>query len=138
MVRACSALVVAAFISAGCGGGSKLPQVQGKVTLAGQPLRTGFVIFHPDAARGNHSREEPRADIDVDGNYVLLTRLEKGAATGWYKVAVTAADQLDPNNPYFTKWLIPEKYIDPKTSGLAVLVVESAAPGAYDLKLDSR
>lgn len=123
---------------AGCNRGPTLIPVQGKVTSGDKPLTTGFVIFHPDAARGNTSKEEPRADIDKQGNYVLLTRLDKGAAPGWYKVTVTAADQLDPKNPYFTKWLIPQKYIDPKMSGIAIQVVGSAAAGAYDLKLEPK
>jgi hypothetical protein len=106
--------------------------------LGDNPLTTGFVIFHPDTTRGNTSKEEPRADLDKQGNYVLFTRLDQGAAPGWYRVAVTAADQLDPKNPYFTKWLIPQKYIDPKTSGIAVQVVERAAAGTYDLKLDPK
>jgi hypothetical protein len=126
------------FLLTGCGGGPKLPIVQGKVTAGDKPLRTGFVIFYPDKARGNDSKEEPRGDIDAEGNYVLYTRLEKGAASGWYKVAVSAADQIDPKNPYFTNWLIPQKYIDPRTSGLAIQVVEGPVPGAYDLKLDAK
>jgi hypothetical protein len=122
----------------GCGGIPGAVQVEGKVTAGGQPLTTGYVIFYPDPDKGNLSQEEPRAEIDTQGNYQLLTGIEPGVKPGWYKVAVTAADQIDPNNPYFTNWLIPEKYIDPRTSGLALEVVENPPPGAYDLKLDAR
>jgi hypothetical protein len=123
---------------AGCGGGPKLAQVSGKVTVGDEALRTGFVIFYPDAAKGNASMDEPRGDIDAEGRYTLSTGARPGASPGWYRVAVAAADQLDPNNPYFTNWLIPEKYIDPKTSQLAVEVVETPTPGAYDFKLDPK
>src|SRR5262249_46340115 len=122
---------------AGCGKeSSKLVPVEGKVTLAKKPVPTGTVIFYPDAARGNDSREEPRGAIDAEGNYKLQTGITEGVLPGWYKVAVTAADQLDPSNPYFTKWLVPQKYIDPRTSKLAIHVVEKPAPGAYDLNLE--
>jgi hypothetical protein len=124
---------------AGCGKGhSRLVPVEGKVTVGGKPLTTGYVIFHPDAARGNTSQEEPRGMIDAEGNYKLMTGLEPGALPGWYQVAVTAADQIDPNNPYFTKWLIPQRYIDYRTSKLVVEVVPNPAPGAYDLKLEPK
>src|SRR5262249_21855206 len=115
--------------------GPQLTPVQGKVTFGDKPLTTGYVIYFPDAAKGNKSQEEPRAEIGPDGTYVLTTGTKPGAAPGWYKVAVSAADQIDPNNPYFTKWPIPEKYINPNPSGLALEVVEKAAPGAYDLQL---
>jgi hypothetical protein len=124
---------------AGCGSGrEKLARVEGKVMVGNKPLTSGYVIFHPDTAKGNESKEEPRGEIDAQGNYKLLTGTREGAVTGWYKVAVTAAEQLDPNNPYFTNWLIPEKYIDFRTSRLAFQVVENPAPGAYDIQLDPR
>jgi hypothetical protein len=119
-------------------GGVKLVAVEGKVMLGDKPVTNGFVMFKPDASKGNTSMEEPSGSIDAQGNYALSTGAKKGAAPGWYKVAVTAAENLDPNNPYFTKWLIPEKYIDPQTSKLVVEVVENPAAGAYDFKLDPK
>jgi hypothetical protein len=130
---------VLAILATGCGkAGPHLVKVQGKVTMGNKPLTTGTVIFHPDLPKGNNSKEEPRGSIDEDGNYYLLTRIDEGVTPGWYKVSVTAAHQLDPKNPYFTDWLIPQKYIDPKTSKLQFEVVENAAPGAYDIHLDAK
>jgi hypothetical protein len=124
---------------AGCDTGKdRLVPVEGKVTVGDKPLPTGYVIFYPDAAKGNTSREEPRADIDPQGNYKLLTGARAGATPGWYQVAVMAADQTDPKNPYFTKWLIPERYTDRQKSKLAFQVVEKPAAGAYDIKLDPK
>jgi hypothetical protein len=125
---------------AGCKGndGPKLVPVEGKVFFANKPLTTGFVIFHPDPDRGNPSLEEPHGAIDAEGNYKLMTRAKPGAAPGWYKIAVTAAADLDPNSPYFTKWLIPEDYINPKTSKLEREVVEQPQAGHYDLKLQAK
>lgn len=131
----CSCIFVVA--AAGCGKADpKLAQVDGNVMVGNKPLTTGTVIFHPDATKGNESREEPRSAIDADGHYHLLTGIKDGVTPGWYKVSVTAAKLLDPKNPYHTDWLIPEKYIDPKTSKLRLEVVANPAPGAYDLKLD--
>ena|SRR5438105_3861191 len=126
-----------AFAVAGCRKGDpKLVQVDGNVMVGNKPLTTGTVIFYPDATKGNTSREEPRSAIDADGHYHLLTGLKEGVTPGWYKVTVTAAKQIDPKNPYFTDWLIPQKYIDPRTSKLQLDVVANPAPGAYNLTLE--
>jgi hypothetical protein len=124
---------------AGCGaGGEKLVPVEGQVMLGDKPLTTGTVILTPDTGKGNRSLEEPRGEIDAQGRFKATVGTRVGAPVGWYKVAVTAADQIDPNNPYFTKWLVPERYIDITTSGLAFEVVANPAPGAYDLKLSPK
>ena len=64
-----------------------------------------------------------------------------GAPPGWYKVVVTATT-TDVNVPPGKrrdhprpKSLVAAKYGQAKTSELAVEVVESPIPGAYDLKL---
>jgi hypothetical protein len=123
----------------GCGrGDGGLVPVQGKVMLADNPLTTGVVIFRPDAAKGNKSLQEPRGQIDAEGNYKLVTAQKKeGAAPGWYKVGIIAAHpSTDPKNPYARpKSLIPSIYNDPEKSRLAVEVVEKPGAGAYDLKI---
>ena len=125
--------------AAGCGkDADKRFTVEGKVLFGDQPLKAGYITFYPDPAQGNASKEVPSGKIDAQGTYEIWTGTKKGAAPGRYKVAVTAADQIDPKNPYFTKWLIPERYIDPKTSKLTVEVVEQPAAGAYDFKLERK
>jgi hypothetical protein len=114
----------------------ELMPVLGKVTVNGERLRSGQVIFRPDAEHGNLSRHEPRGAIDRDGNFELATAGKKGVAPGWYQVAVIATEPFDRANPYvLPKSLIPIKYNDPKTSGLRVEVVRSASPAAYDIEL---
>ena len=122
--------------------GVALFPVEGKVLLDGQPIRvdgqkgrTGYVVFYPDASRGNSSREEPRGEIDAEGNYRVLTGLKPGAAAGWYKVTVGVTEQPNPNDAYTFTWLVPRDYVDKDTSKLALEVVERPSPGAYDLKL---
>ncbi len=130
--------VGAALGGPGCGGsgGLNLVPVVGQVTLDGRPLTGGQVVFHPDAARGNNSLDEPRGPIDAQGRYELSTVGRKGVVPGWYKVAVIATEPFDPQHPYvLPKSLIPVRYNDPSASGLTREVTASPAPGAYDLKL---
>jgi hypothetical protein len=129
-----------------CGpGAARLVPVEGKVMVGDKLLTTdanttGTVILYPDKSKGNGSLEEPRGAIDSAGNFKISTGTKPGAARGWYKVTVDAAKVVDPKNPYHSAagWLHPERYIDKEKSKLAFEVVENAAPGAYDLKLDSK
>jgi hypothetical protein len=123
----------------------KLVQVEGQVTLDGKPLKidanrggTGYVVFYPDASRGNSSREEPRGEVDAEGSYRMLTGLKSGVAPGWYKVTVSVSEQPNRNDAYKFTWLVPQDYVDKDKSNLALEVVENPQPGAFDLKLQSR
>lgn len=130
-------LTVSAAI-AGCSRGDGNIPVAGKVFLSDVPLAGGprcYVVFQPDRSKGNSSPHEPKSTIGPDGSYQLTTANKSGAPAGWYRVRVDAAEVIDPENPYVTKWLVPEKYVDFQKSGLVVEVVENASPGAYDLKL---
>ena len=125
-----------AALPAGCGssGAGRLVPVAGKVTLDGKPLATGSLVFKPDAAKGNAGQLEPSGTLAGDGSYALFTKEKPGAPVGWYKVGVVA-QQASPNDPYLMKSLVPERYNDAESSGLAVEVVASPAANAYDLKL---
>ena len=74
----------------GCGGVRRLP-VSGAVTLDGQPLNGGYLVFTPDTAKGNTARisctsriKDGRYDLETNG----VTRAESGSGVppGWYKV----------------------------------------------------
>lgn len=123
----------------GCAKEDKLTEVKGKLFIGDEPSTKGmgYVTFHPDATKGNNWQEESVGAVGPDGTYQLDMRGKKGAAKGWYKVGVTVAEVLDPANPYVTKWLMPnpEKYQYWSKSGLSVEVVDSPAPGQYDIKL---
>jgi hypothetical protein len=141
------ALLTLMFLVAASGCGSSKPKpvtVKGKVTSGGKAVPMGMVILYPDASKGNDSQEEPRGEIDSEGNFTIETRWRQpgsspGVAPGWYKVAVNAAKPIDPANPYYTAKdrLIPEKYFSHTTSGLVFEVKEDAPSGHYDLKLDA-
>ena len=133
-MRLVFSVVLAGVVGCGSSGEPRAP-VAGKVLWRGQPLSSGAVVFRPDAAKGNDSKEVALSPIDAEGNYRLNTRIKEGVAPGWYNVAVTAAEETNAKDPYFTEWLIPQKYINPRTSNLRFEVVKEPAPGAYDIKL---
>ncbi len=126
------------FVLAGCSRGETLPAVKGKVLVDGQPLTVGTVIFTPDAAKGNTLLHEPRGKLDANGVYqASQTKDQAGVAPGWYKISITAQRLKDPNDRYSFVSVIPVKYANPETSGLALEVVDKPAPGTYDLALSA-
>ncbi len=121
----------------GCESGPKLYPVRGKVTLPdGKPVHAGTVTFYPDAARGNTSLDLPIGELKADGTYALASGPKPGATAGWYKVAVNAAERVNPNDPYRFTWIGHERYTNPDAAGLAVEVVESPGPTQYDLTIE--
>jgi len=134
----CCLLLLIGLLPLGCGRGEKLAPVAGKVFINGAPLPGGprcYVVYQPDRSKNNNAPHEPKSVIQADGSYQLTTIDQDGAPPGWYRVRVDAAEVVDIKNPYVTKWLVPEKYIDFAKSGLLVEVVEKPASGAYDLQL---
>jgi hypothetical protein len=126
------------WTAAGCGGpsGPTLYPVTGRVTLTdGSPIKYGHVILHPDAAKGNTSKEVCQGTIR-DGTYVVMTGARKGAPLGAYRVTIEAAAEVDEANPYFTEWYADEKYASLNTSKLTAEVVEGPESGRYDFQLD--
>ncbi|SRR5579883_833382 len=125
----------------GCSAGrEERVSVEGRITVHGQPLPSGTVVFHPDAARGNTSTREPRGAIrsNAPGRYQLTTDDKPGAAPGWYRVTVFALKPVTRENAQRPpEWLADEKYADVRRSGLAVEVVPTPTPGAYDFDLQA-
>jgi hypothetical protein len=99
---------------AGCG--SPLASVSGTVTLDGQPLEQGRVVFQaPGLPTGV-------GEIRRGGRYQLQTGTQTGIATGHYVVTVSAY-QVELNadgqsEPAF-RLTTPAKYNSPETSGLS-------------------
>src|SRR4051812_6154171 len=130
-------------VLAGCGKQEeRLVPVEGTVYFDGAPVKGGpraYVVLQPDRSKGNENPNEPSATIAEDGTYKLTTIARDGARPGWYHVRVAVAEVIDPKNPYFTKWLVPEKFADFATSGLVMEVREEPAPpGTYDLHVSSK
>jgi hypothetical protein len=141
------AVLLVGLPASGCGDSSGVGRtvpVSGKVTVDGMPLaaKTTVILFKPDASKGNASPFEPTGTVEDDGTYKLTTKGKSGAPPGWYKVVVTAREETAPVHPKSPKShrpvarsLLSAKYGTAESSGLSIEVVESPAPGAYDLKL---
>jgi hypothetical protein len=125
----------------GCGGDSlALVPVEGKVTIDGSPFSNGTVRFVPDRDKGNTSPVEPIGEVGADGTYKLQSGGRAGAPLGWYKVGVvtTGSDIVDSAKPNSGKSGVAKRFGNPASSGLAVEVVASPQPGAYDLKVTAK
>ena len=119
-------LALCGLVLTGCG--SDRPEtapVSGKVTLGGQPLTKGKIVFFPEKGRSS------MASIGADGSYELTTFEEgDGALPGKHKVTITAMESQGgpmPQSmeeeiemglsgkggmagPSEVKWIVPEKY----------------------------
>jgi hypothetical protein len=89
--RAVAAAAVAVGLAAivGCGPGREFAEVEGRVTLDGQPLTDVEIVFLPDPARGNQGNNAS-AYTDADGRYRLhATRDDRaGTVLGPHRVVV--------------------------------------------------
>ena len=118
--RICTAISGAALIAVfvGCRGSSMESEVSGTVTLDGNRIGPGTIVFAPAAAGGKPAT----GSIESDGSYKLKTSRESGLAAGPYRVAISVRKM--PENikrgerPPLGKLLIPEKYEDETKSGL--------------------
>ncbi len=123
----------------GCRSGSApLAAVHGKVSYRGQYLRSGTIVFAPDASRGNRG-ELAYADIQPDGSYTLKTGDALGAAPGWHRVTVCSL--LPAAAPYpgqrapLPVSLLPARYREPQLSGLTC-EVKAGEANSIDIQLD--
>jgi hypothetical protein len=127
----------AAFVVAlaGCAKSTQESQVSGHVTLDGNRIGPGTVVFSPvDGGK------PATGSIESDGSYLMKTSRDEGLAAGSYRVAVSVREM--PQNvqrgdrPPPGKLLIPEKYEQSATSGLEYEVL----PGdnTIDIELTSQ
>ena len=113
-------LVAAACWLAGCAGGPPTGSVSGKVTCNGTPLSAGVVLFsNPKTGVGASTA------LDASGAYEI-----KSIQTGQYQVAIQPPPPPAPHEMQGTaaapRASVPQKYQDPKTSGLTATVEEGA------------
>jgi hypothetical protein len=123
----------------------KLVEVAGKVTVDGRPLvlENGSVVFWPDPAKGNPSKEPATGAISGEGTYTLYTAgRQKGVEPGWYKVLVfpyplSSGDRTPKRTPEeLPDSPVPARYMDLDTTPLSVEVTEGPAEDAYHLRLN--
>ncbi len=113
-VLSLAAIASVALLSClGCG--TDLVKVSGAVTLDGQPLESGTIVFQAQGMAmcvGN---------LGAGGRYYLSTGQQEGIAAGTYQVTITAfqvIDQANDDSAPIPKLLTPVKYNIPETSGL--------------------
>jgi len=143
-LRAVRRLAVPVLVAAvvllpvGCGdSGPRLVPVKGTVTVGGKALTRGSVSFRPDKSRDEKGTAEPAGNIEADGTYTMYTNGRPGAPVGKYVVLVVSTGDLDPANPSAApKSMIPAKYSSQDSVQFQIEVVESPAPGQYDIKLE--
>lgn len=131
------ATVLPMVLLSGCG--SKLAEVRGSVSIDGRTVTggqgvRGTVLFSP--------REEGHPTgsgvLNRSGEYSVYVGANEGLPPGPYAIAVTVTKIVPPATPGGTpsgRLITPQKYADPRHSGLEVEV----APGnnTFDFALQS-
>jgi hypothetical protein len=139
---------MACLVSLGLAGcGSRLTPVHGRVTYRGQPLADATVVFiplHGQLANGV---------TDATGQFALKTGEQSGAAAGRYQITVTKYSQQASGSRAKREDIkkakdyqggkvlvppksdIPERYGDPKRSGLIVEVTGDPAQEPLEFAL---
>ncbi len=140
-----------AVLLAGCGG-PRLGKVSGRVTLGGQAVTEGVILFHPESGPAAVGAIRP------DGTYTLTTvKPGDGAVIGPHRVAIQAtrvspghladAKSIDEEIARSGKsvpggkvlvagtvtWVVPEKYSQVETSGLTAAVHPGSNVVNFDL-----
>lgn len=123
-------------VLSGCSRNPYDGDVSGVVSLDGQTIGPGVVVFAPASLDQNPSR----GNIDNHGRYYMITKHSRGLHPGKYKVAVQVYDTSTPLAPgerlmEQPEPVVPEKYLSPTTSGLEREVV--AGKNSIDIALSS-
>lgn len=119
-------------IASGCSQSPFDADVSGTITLDGTPVEPGVVIFSPI----DRSRNSSRGKIDAQGRYFLVTQHERGVNSGSYNVSVRVFEKGEApapgqRAPANLPPLVPERYLQPETSGLTFEV----EPGSNKIDL---
>ena len=122
LLTAASALLA---VTLGCGRREVLGKVTGRVTLEGEPVKQGYVIFRNDT-KGVHMM----AEMDASGNYEVSMAGGYGLPLGEYRVYLSppvaeipfGPAQAPPQPSEVAKF--PEKFLQPETSGLKLIVAK--------------
>ena len=127
-------LCVVLLLNVGCGGDSNIGQVEGVVSLDGEPLKRAMVCFHPADARGS------AGFTDDEGHYELrYLRNIKGAVVGEHKVTIStkiAREDDDASSEFGGKGraeTMPPKYLDRNKTELSATVVSGRNTVDFDL-----
>lgn len=151
--RALAVLLCAALAAAGCGGVKDAPKsvpIRGKVTLKGEPITSGEVVYTPvKTGEGRMAR----GGIGPDGTFQMRTSPSvPGVVPGEYGISLVVPDETasastagpsgapverpPPRHlqPQQQKATVPAKYLSPESSGLKETVDENHS-GTTDIVL---
>jgi len=126
------ACLVNLLVLAMAGGCSRAPErtypVQGLVTLNGEPLTSGTVLFEtlePTAGGGTYTA---RGEIDSHGHYTLGTfTADDGAVAGRHRAAIVPSNVgLSDGADHAAASIVPDEYTSPRTSPLQFEVQASS------------
>jgi hypothetical protein len=131
--------------------GSNFAQVEGRVTLDGEPLAGATIVFEPDLDKApsdgkSVARRPPmQADpTDEDGRYKLRGHTSAGVPVGKYKVLISKmvskkAQAVDPENEQLIedgrlRNVLPAIHGDPEKTPHHANVVSGAGKYDFDIK----
>lgn len=126
-------LLSAMLLVVGCGPSRpETATITGTVTYQGKPLDDARVSFYPSKGRPANGM------TDSQGHFSLTTfEVGDGAMLGEHNVAIAKQKMLSAptaQNPRGTmKYYIPQRYADPKTSGLTAKVDRGDNNFTFDL-----
>jgi hypothetical protein len=124
------------FAAPGCSNSAMESQVSGVVTLDGQPVGPGTVVFVRTEGGGNPAD----GAIQIDGKYFLKTSRDVGLHPGEYKASVVILDQppvkTGERSMTPAKLVSPKRYSDAETSGLEYEV--KSGKNTIDIELFSK
>ena len=141
--------LLALAVVLGCApGGPKTVPVTGTVTLDGTPVAGAAVMLVPPATTPGAAPKLPASAVtDEQGRFALKTaNAGAGVLPGKYQVTVIKhevsgmlADKQGLSGGVAPggiqeKWIVPQKYAAPQTSGLSVEVKAGMEPMRLDLK----
>lgn len=135
--RRLTGLVGLLVLLGGCSDHGEVGLVRGKVTLNGQPLTQGSILFE-----NRTTGISLLAPLTAEGTYTALTYQQNGLPPGTYQVAVTPSVTAEADAPLVQQptpggkadGTIPAKYRSVATSGLSVTVQAGDNP-PFDFNL---
>ena len=139
-------LLFVPFLS-GCNERTKLDvtAVRGTVTVDGQPMEGINIILHPS----DGGEIASFGVTDAQGKYTLSSPsapVGAGAVAGEYVPTFSKTETEEPpashpaEEPFYGKvtHLIPEKYGNPKTCGVAPVKIEKGKTNVFDFNLSTK
>ena len=122
-------------VLSGCGREKTVP-VSGTVTLDGEPIGPGTIIFTPTT----EGALSAMGSFGTDGRYQLSTfDPNDGAVLGSHRVIIQASSSSESEfgDEEIIDSNIPLLYADPQQSGLTAEVIPGSGPIDFDLHDDS-